>query len=130
MKKGKIDWDEKRVQWISRLSNFCEQVKVWCNEIKWEFTESQRNITEEFLGTYSVPCLIISTPSGRLHIEPVGLNIIGAQGRIDILSYPSLNKMIIVGVKDEWKIYTETRVAWPHGWSKDTFIELSTSLSE
>jgi hypothetical protein len=41
-------------------------------------------ITEDFIGTYSIPVLELSIGSERVEFRPKGVTVIGASGRVDI----------------------------------------------
>ena len=42
-------------------------------------------VTEEFVGTYSIPVLELTIGHERVEFRPKGLTVIGASGRVDIL---------------------------------------------
>jgi hypothetical protein len=75
-----------------------------------------------------VPELSVRLGGGHLIVEPIGRNIIGADGRVDITSFPSLNRMLLVRVDDKWVIKTDARIDWPLPWSKDAFLQLADIL--
>jgi hypothetical protein len=41
-------------------------------------------VTEDFIGTYSIPVLELSVGSERVEFRPKGITVIGAAGRLDI----------------------------------------------
>lgn len=85
------DWDEVRSDWISELNNLFVQFEGWLKPLEEkELLRSERStqkIQEEDLDPYDAPVLKLSDPSGaRVHIQPVGRIVFGAQGRVDFLS--------------------------------------------
>lgn len=126
---GAIDWTRKRNEWISLVTALIDDITNWCEELGWSASRASKQITEEHIGSYEAPCLTIHAPSGRIHIDPVGVNIIGAQGRVDILSFPNLNRLLLVRKDNCWALFTESRVPWPQQWSKTVFFEIIQSLA-
>ncbi|NLX14938.1 MAG: hypothetical protein GXY44_14990 [Phycisphaerales bacterium] len=124
-----IDWDKRKQTWCGLVAELMREIKTWAGEEGWLVQERQKQITEEHLGTYSVPELTIKTPGGYVVAEPVGRNIVGADGRIDIVSFPSLNRILLVRAHDQWHLKTESRVVWPKSWSRDAFVELTNNLA-
>jgi len=124
-----IDWMQKRDHWIVQVSALIDDIATWCEKRGWSVSRSNKSVSEEYIGKYEVPCLTIHAPSVRLHIDPMGLNIIGAEGRVDILAYPSLNRLLLVRKDDCWTLFTESRVPWPQEWGEDTFPDIVESFS-
>jgi hypothetical protein len=123
------DWAQKRDHWIALVSSLMDDIVRWCEQHGWSVIRSTKRVSEEHIGEYEVPALTIHTPAIQLHIDPVGLNIIGAQGRVDILAYPSLNRLLLVRKDDQWMLFTESRVAWPQDWGSETFAKITRSLA-
>ena len=122
------DWTSKRQAWVRLVNDLCRTIKRWAHKKDWSVSEEQKTIEEEHMGRYTVPSLIIQTPFARIHIDPVGRDIIGAEGRVDILSFPTLNRMLLVRIRGKWRLKTESRVDWPKPWGEKTFAELVKSL--
>jgi len=123
-----VNWVAKRDEWLAALRKLCATITSWCEAEGWSVQEDEKLITEDHVGQYVAPALLIQAPNGRLHIDPVGCNIIGANGRVDIESWPSLNRLLLVRLNGGWKIKTEDRVAWPESWSKTTFLKIVDAL--
>jgi len=127
---NQIDWEKKKKNWIHSVHTVFNDIKNWCSEKNWKFVETQIFITEECVGSYPVPELRVTTNKGDINLEPVGMNIVGAQGRIDISSWPSLNRMLLIWLEDKWSLNTESRVPWPKPWSKQTFFDIADALTQ
>jgi hypothetical protein len=123
-----IDWDARKTAWISQVSELAETIKSWGSEKHWLIDEHSKRLTEEHLGSYSVPELFIKTPQGQIVVEPVGRNIIGAEGRVDISAFPSFNRLLLVSLEGHWVVKTDSRITWPSPWSKQTFYEIVDAL--
>jgi len=95
-----IDWIDRRDKWLSAVRDLFDTIRTWSESQGWSVHEDEKTISEEHIGRYKVPSLVIQCPSGRIHIDPIGCNIIGAHGRVDILSFPSLNRLSLH--QDQW----------------------------
>lgn len=124
-----IDWDTKRETWLTLVNSLVSDIATWAEEQGWPVHRDEKQLKEEHLGQYSVPDLVIRLPGGRIIVEVVGRNIIGAEGRVDIEAFPSMNRMLLVRQGDKWKVKTDARVDWPRPWSKKTFLELAKVLT-
>lgn len=123
-----IDWTSKRQAWVRLINDLCRTIKRWADNQGWSVSEEQKTIEEEHMGRYTVPSLTIQTPSARIYIDPVGRNIIGAEGRVDIFSFPTLNRMLLVRISGKWRLKTESRIDWPKAWGEKAFAELVRNL--
>ena len=124
-----IDWISKRDKWLAAVTDLFDLIRTWSESQRWSVHEDEKVISEEHIGRYKAPSLVIQCPSGRIHIDPIGCNIIGAHGRVDILSFPSLNRLLLIKINGDWKVKTESRIDWPQAWSSKTFVDLVNSLT-
>jgi hypothetical protein len=91
---GEIDWQRRRDDWLSEIESLYTEVKTWLagfrDEGLIELDDSQQvHISEPYIGDYDAPKLIVVFPgdeSIEIIFEPVGRNVVGALGRIDV--YP------------------------------------------
>ena len=104
-------------------------IRQWAAEQGWLVADLPCEISERLLGKYVAPGLRIRTPSGDLLVEPVARHVIGADGRVDLTAWPSLNRVRLVGHEQGWKVFTDSNLAWPKPWGKDTFVELARGLA-
>lgn len=116
---------EKRVDdWVSRVSNLYSSIKEWLNAVSLYTAKEQSEVTmyEELMEKYQIPPKklkvldiyhddhIIAT------LKPIGLWIIGANGRIDLLSKNGTVLLVDKSEKFEspnWVCYTKTREEVP-----------------
>ena len=124
-----INWEEKKQIWISMVENLCDEIQTWCDAEGWSVQQELKYIEEEHIGRYQLPFLYIQTPNLRAHIDPIGLNIVGAMGRVDILAFPSMQRFLLIRDEDSWNLLTDSRVPWPVLWGKDCFSQIISSLS-
>ena len=83
-----IDWQAKKNAWVGSVERLYEFVR----EILRDSIESEditlrtfhTDVTEDFVGTYSVPVLEMTVGNERVQFLPKGITVIGASGRVDI----------------------------------------------
>lgn len=124
-----VNWNDRRDDWLAQLRDLMDSIKGWAEQRRWFVDEQEKTVDEDHIGRYTVPTLFIQAPGGKIHVDPIGCNIIGAQGRVDIESFPSLNRLLLVLVEGHWKIKTDSRVDWPEPWSETAFIKLVDALT-
>lgn len=127
MTKAVMDWSARKTEWINAVQALCGDISQWAREKKWTVTASEKIIHEHF-GASAVPALMIEFPGGRLHVDPVAADVIAADGRVDLLHYPTLNSMLLVLHDGQWSLQTDSRVPWPVPWGPDCFYELADAL--
>lgn len=115
--------------WLDALRKLADDVKGWANNEGWSVKEEQRTITERGFGTYAAPRLRIRPPDGEVDLEPVGRYVLGADGRVDLFAWPSLNRMKLILKDETWQVFTDSNVAWPNPWGEQTFVGLARDLS-
>jgi hypothetical protein len=128
---AKMNPDEERARWIDMVSGFTDEVSDWAREKNWRVDVKPLERSEELLGTYHVPLLIIQTDRGAVIIEPVARVVAGFEGRIDVYSYPARFRVMLLRSSGNgvWRIRTDSRVYLPQPWSKETFVQLVQDLT-
>lgn len=121
-------WERKRDEWLAEVRQLIGVIRIWAEQQRWLVDEHEKAIEEEHIGRYMAPTLFIQSPGGRIHVEPIGCNIIGAKGRVDIESFPSLNRLLLIWDDSGWKIKTDSRVDWPEPWGEQAFVKLVDAL--
>lgn len=92
-----IDWDETRNKWIASAREFVAQVQLYLNEFPEIETEVREiDLTEDKLGTYKAPKLLIRLPKELIELEPIGTVLIGAHGRFDMKGLAGTVKWVLV----------------------------------
>ena len=113
---------------MARVESLINQISEWAAAEDWATARTERTLKERPFGEYQVPVLRVRLPIGEIHIIPVGLQVIGADGRIDIEAFPSLNRVKLIGRGDQWEIYTDSNVPLRQPWSRETFAQLARDL--
>jgi hypothetical protein len=84
-----IDWDHRRNRYIADVTNLYDQIETMLSEpIKRKSVALQRRpkqLTENYIGTYSVDDLILLIGKEQVLFSPRGRNIAGASGRVDVV---------------------------------------------
>jgi hypothetical protein len=129
MKAARIDTDELKI-WLSRVQRLLSQIEGWARQREWQIRREDKTITEGLIGTYSVPVLQIKLPAGVLYVDPVARYVIGADGRVDLYSWPTLQRLLLIRRDDKWVLKTDSLIDWPQTWSRKTFYELAENLTK
>src|ERR1039457_3123349 len=83
-----IDWQAKKDTWIRSVEKLYELVQqILRDSINSKDVVVRTfdvEITEDFIGTYSIPALELSVGSERVEFRPKGVTVFGAAGRVDI----------------------------------------------
>lgn len=93
----KIDWEARKNDWIKYATEFVTDVKNHLAEFEEIETKiSEVDLTEEKLGTYKAPKLLIYLPKEMIELEPIGTLLIGASGRFDMKGLAGTIKWVLV----------------------------------
>lgn len=81
-----MDTDDRIREYLERLRNLYDDIRIWSQEQGLNITPEDESLVEGSMGVYLAPALII-TSSGRViaRVKPIGANVIGASGRVDIV---------------------------------------------
>lgn len=82
------DWQAKRDDWVSSVEGLYALVQEMLRDSIASKDVAVRTfnieVTEDFVGTYSIPVLEIAIGAERVEFRPKGITVIGASGRVDI----------------------------------------------
>lgn len=112
-----------RQEWISNCENLMSKITEWLQPLEdknWlEIQSEDILIREDQLGDYATRSLrLIFLDSQILTFKPVGRFIIGAQGRVDVISGSTLLAMLLYRGNDEWEFARrEGRYGKPVRWA-------------
>lgn len=97
--KNDINWDLKKEEWIEEVNSFLKQIGNYFTNYKDNVVINEQSFTinEEYLGSYEIKKLILNFNSDTVIFTPVGRNIIGARGRIDMEGKAGKVKFVLVG---------------------------------
>jgi hypothetical protein len=121
--------NQRRDQWLGWVGSLLADVAAWAEAQGWSVHRDNKVLHEEALGTYQAPMLRVRTPSGELYVEPIALHVLGAEGRVDIQAWPSLNRVKLVRNGEEWRVVTDSGVPLRQPWDRQTFVQLAQDLT-
>lgn len=98
--KAEIDWNKKRNEWLIYLDQFYEKIRGFLKD----YTEpgdlsiepSEKIIHEELIGEYKTTSMTIRFKGNEVILDPIGTNLIGAKGRVDMKGSAGTVKFVLV----------------------------------
>ena len=85
---GQVDWEAKKAEWLASLQRLYARIKNLLDESIRDGTvevfEFEAEVTEDYLGPYKVRQLGLAVGRDRVLFSPKGVNVIGAEGRVDL----------------------------------------------
>ncbi len=82
-----VNWQARRVKWLDALEKLFDRIQrelIFAGVDPNHIQDTHHTITEESLGTYDAPGLLVQIGTGRVTFTPVGSVIIGGYGRVDV----------------------------------------------
>ena len=84
-----IDWDDHRNKYLAAVRQLYQQIETILAEPIGEKTVTlqrrPKQLTENYIGTYSADDLILVVGDEQVRFSPRGRNIVGAAGRVDVV---------------------------------------------
>lgn len=106
-----VNWDDRRDKYVAAVRNLYQQIEtILAEPLKRKaFTLARRpkQLTENYIGTYSVDDLILAIGDEQVRFSPAGRNIAGAAGRVDVIGERG-EATLLVQPKARWGL-VETR---------------------
>ena len=121
--------EKQRQRWMALLDQLVDEIESWAKGRNWAIQRDAKTIHESGLGDYTVPVLSILAPAGRVQVDPVARYVAGGEGRVDLIAWPSLTRMLLVRIGDRWVLKTDSGVEWPEPWNQQTFAGLIERLN-
>ena len=117
-----------RNEWIAALKELTAQAEKWAGENDWWVHLDSKTIEESMIGSYEAPVLMIRAPAGRLVLDPIARDVVGALGRVDLCAFPSYENAIIVRTPDGWHFKKTEKPDFDQAWSKKAFLKMASDL--
>lgn len=94
----KIDWNEKKYFFIEKIDNFYSQVNEFIEPYKDKvrINNEEYAINEEYIGRYQTIKMVLHIKNNDIIFTPIGTNLIGACGRIDMEGSNGVVKFVLV----------------------------------
>jgi len=106
-----IDWDERRNNYLLAVDKLYEQVRsILAAPIEQGDVQTEmraKDLTENYIGTYTVNDLILVIGNEQVRFSPRGRNIVGAAGRVDVIG-EGAEAVLIVEPDERWS-FVQTR---------------------
>jgi hypothetical protein len=118
-------------EWKQSVDLLLDQIASWAQqEPEWKIERQDKKVTEEALGTYNIDSLIITTPEGRMHIDPIARIVFGGRGTVEMFAWPSLFRVRLLRgrTEGEWKVLTDSGFTLRQEWNRDNFVNLAKDL--
>lgn len=96
---GQIDWSQKRDLWIENLMSFYTIVEAFLAEYiasgRISLVRQSMTLDEEYIGSYKVDRILIRIGEDSVRLEPIGTNMIGTSGRVDLVGSSGSVKFVL-----------------------------------
>jgi len=98
--RSQLDWSKERDEWLRYLEKFYKKVESFLHDylskgqIKIDYVT--KKISEEYIGVYEVKSAIIQLGRNQIRLDPIGTNLIGAKGRVDMIGPNGEVKFLLV----------------------------------
>ena len=96
-----IDWEQQKKEWLLFLSQlykiFEDALKEYRDSVKTSYSEIP--INEEYIGTYKAKVMAIKIFNEEIKLKPIGTNLIGAKGRVDMSGRLGSAKLVLVDAR-------------------------------
>ncbi len=131
-KQKAADNPERRIQrqkaWLVALDKLFQKIRSWLAEAEREKLIKVRiekvSHTEESLGTFEVPRLILTVDHKTIILKPIGATIIGADGRVDMVSTKGAYLFLYFADQNKWVHGAGTRPSEFHELTEEVFTDL------
>ena len=98
--KATFDAEAEMAFWRGELSKLYNSVRDWLSEYEDKITLSFDDISiyEKPFGTYTVKSATIYLGNKKAHLKPIGTNIIGTPGRVDLIGPVGTIKLVLADI--------------------------------
>jgi hypothetical protein len=95
-----FDWAPRIAEWKSDLDDFYKRIesflKTYLDHGKIQLEYGTKKFIDESIGDHEAKIAIIRIGSNTIKLEPVGLNIVGARGRCDLIGPRATIRFLLV----------------------------------
>jgi len=120
--------EELKRLWLEALKKLFDDIKNWVADASQEgllqIHEDTEQLAEEHLGRYQVPLLVLRAGASEVLIKPIGAMIIGAKGRVDMITHAEQHVFIHVSAQEGWSYVRDKRKGIYDKLTKELFTEL------
>ena len=108
------------------VANLAANLTEWSREQGWTVRATSEEIP---LGDRELPWLFIGTPKGRIAVDPIDGKVIGAEGRVDLISWPDLDVVMLLRRGDAWFAKTDGGSRRTDPLNRESFLEIVNRLT-
>jgi hypothetical protein len=101
------NWEQVRDEWVAAVEKLIQDAEAWSKKQDWATRRDPKTLKEKGQGEYIVPRLLIHTIDGRLLLDPIARDVMGATGLVELCVMPSYDSIKIVRFEDGWKMLPE-----------------------
>ncbi len=118
-------------EWQTALEHLFNDIEMWSRERDWAVRRDSVQITENGLGTYEAPRLLVhTTENKRYFFEPIAREVAGGDsGRVEMCLMPSYDSAALVRMGGAWYVLPMRPGERRQRWSRQTFFEVANRLA-
>lgn len=110
-----VDWPKQLAEWRSHLGQFNDLVRKYLRKYtaqgKLRVENVTKKIEEQYIGAYEIDAIRIRIGIDKIDCDPVGTNLIGAKGRVDMKGPGGTVRFVLVPKEStEPRIYSRIRI--------------------
>lgn len=110
-------------EWVRLVHELCTNIAEWVESRDWTFDAHALTMEEKAVGIYTVPILVITIDDVRsVHVVPKGSDIVGADGRVDLIGHPTKEDVRLIRKDGRWVLHTSALKPWPCEWGRECFF--------
>ncbi|WP_201213991.1 hypothetical protein [Rhodocyclus purpureus] len=97
---AEINWNRNLEDWLDHISHFfkltSEFLDAYLASGQIQIDYGTKRIIEEYIGEYEAKTATITIGKSKILLDPIGTNLIGAKGRIDMIGPNGKVKFVLV----------------------------------
>ncbi|MCY4265965.1 MAG: hypothetical protein OXE78_14100 [Gammaproteobacteria bacterium] len=92
-----VDWDQRRTDWLQELDHLYKEMEKHLQPYGIEIKRNLVTLEEEYLGAYETQNLTFTIGHDKIVANPVGTQLIGASGRVDLSGPRATLRIVLLG---------------------------------
>jgi hypothetical protein len=117
------NWENVRDLWVADVERLVSDTESWAHHQGWGTLRELKAITEDRIGTYTVPRLLIHDLFGRLLVDPYARFVAGGDGLVDLCVIPSWDSEMIIKEGEGWFLLQDDAEGPRQPWTESIFVE-------
>lgn len=116
-----VDWSKRRAKWLAELNALYKSIQnslVVAGFPEKQITHQTHFLSEETLGRYEAPVLVVNLPVGeKVVFLPVASVIVGGYGRIDVTGPGLSSAKLIANDAQEDRLESDETPSYERDWA-------------